>query len=450
MRARIAIVCAGCAVLLGFAAAGCGGDRGADGVDTDAQLEDVDGDVVDAEDAAGTHDVVDTLGGPDTATAEDTATAQDTATVEDAATAEDTAVDIATPDDTAVLEDTATAPEDSVPAPEDTVSPPEDTVSTPADTTPTDTATADTTPAGTPLPGGRPSYVVGMFGGYTTTSRWSILRTLAFSTDGAVAAVSWVWHQDTFTGNAATHKVATGYTTAGGDYTGVVRTPKGFQPGAAGTPLHGTFAYDADGNLLITWSSGKTETWRFSTPTPHPYRMITCIGSSYGVRRAYGFGSQAPLTGVGATMAQIRAAGNLTVQNSWINAYDTADHQNLTYFAMSAYTVVNPNAMKTTESSTPNVCDRWHTYVAGHPASDGRKNYWNHQLGVVGCAEADTPCPTNACTQTTIGVGGGHTLAMLQVLDDDGVFRGWVAAEASLHGRFTGGAVVGVSYWLQP
>ena len=148
-------------------------------------------------------------------------------------------------------------------------------------------------------------------------------------------------------------------------------------------------------------------------------------------------------------MAQIRAAGNLTFQDSWVNAYDTADARNQTYFNMAAYSVVNESAMMTAESQ-PSICDRWHTYVAGKPAQDGRKNLWNHQLGTVGCHEAGTPCPTSSCAQTTIGAGGGHTLAMFQVLDDDGVFRGWVAAEASLHGRFTGGAVVGSSYWIQP
>ncbi|MEZ4336449.1 MAG: hypothetical protein R3B82_07470 [Sandaracinaceae bacterium] len=311
-------------------------------------------------------------------------------------------------------------------------------------------APTDDASMGMPLPGGRPHFVVAMFGGPSTTERWVILRNLAFARDGTVTShESWIWKQDAFTGDSSTNKVDTGYTTAGGAYTGTVRTPVGFEPGASGTTLDGTFGFDAMGNVEITWSSGKTETWRSSHPTAYPVTMLTCIGSSYGVRRAYGFGSQAPLYGVGATLEQMRAAGNLRFQDLWGNAYGVADHRNETYFAMDGYDVVNPTAMMIGEASIPNVCDRWHSYVAGDPARDGRRSFWNQQLGVVGCHDAGTTCPTDACRQYTISRGGGHTIAMLQVLDDDGVFRGWVAAEASLHGRYTGGAVVSASYWLQ-
>jgi hypothetical protein len=305
----------------------------------------------------------------------------------------------------------------------------------------------------TPWPDGRPNYVVAMFGGDSTTSRWSIIRNLAFSIGcggaGSVSSVSWAWSQASFSGDASDNKVATGYTTAGGTYTGTVRTPRGFQPGSAGTALHGSYDFDETGNLVITWSSGKNETWRLSRPKPYPYTMITCIGSNYNVRRAWGFGSQAPLDNVGASVAEIRATGNLTFQDQWYNAYDTADAQSLTYLALANTMICSANAIMGQEPQ-PLVCDRWHTYIAGNPQQDGRKNFWNHQLGSVGCYEAGHPCPDSTCDQYVIGWGGGHTVAMFQVLDDDGVFRGFVAAEASLHGRYTGGAIVGASYWMQP
>lgn len=42
--------------------------------------------------------------------------------------------------------------------------------------------------------------------------------------------------------------------------------------------------------------------------------------------------------------------------------------------------------------------------------------------------------------------GEGTALRDTDVFGDDGVFRGWVATEASLHGRHTGGALVAASY----
>lgn len=310
------------------------------------------------------------------------------------------------------------------------------------------------------LPGGRPNYVVGMFGGATTTTRWSIIRNLAFSTNGTVTSVSWVWAQNTFTGDATTNKIYTGYTTAGGQYNGVVKTPKGFQPGAAGTSLSGTFGYDGNGDLAITWSSGKTETWRMSTPKPYPYTMITCIGSNYSVRKAWGFGSQAALYGTGATIAQIKAAGDLSFKDEWYNAYNAADGQNTVALLISGHNICSSTAMMNNEPQAPCHPNRWHSYIAGNPTQDGRKTFWNQQRGLVTCSEDGAPCPTpndtvgthagHPCTSQVLGYLGGHTYAFFQVLDDNGVFRGFVGAEASLHARATGNAIVGASYWMQP
>lgn len=130
---------------------------------------------------------------------------------------------------------------------------------TPSDTG-ADSAVPDTdTDTGAPpdlLPDGRGYYVVSMFGGTSSTTRWSILRTLALTandaTQGAVESDSWAWYQDRFTGDASVNKVETGYTTAGGPYDGVVRTPLGFAPGSAGTALHGVYALGGDGPLTIT------------------------------------------------------------------------------------------------------------------------------------------------------------------------------------------------------
>jgi hypothetical protein len=72
------------------------------------------------------------------------------------------------------------------------------------------------------------------------------------------------------------------------------------------------------------------------------------------------------------------------------------------------------------------------------PTRDGRKNYWNHQLGSVTVAEGGGSC---------ISPGGGHTDALLQIIDDTGTFQGWVGAEASFNARTYGNAVVAAFYY---
>ncbi|NUQ00059.1 MAG: hypothetical protein HUU35_09430, partial [Armatimonadetes bacterium] len=303
------------------------------------------------------------------------------------------------------------------------------------------------------LPDGRGFYVLSMMGGGSDTTRWSILRTLELTavdpTQGTVQSESWAWYQDRFTGDATDTKVETGYTTAGGPYTGTIKTPLDFQPGNPGTALTGTYLRGEDGSLTITWSSGKWDRWTLSTPVDYPVTMLTLHSSSYEARHAWGFGSRSPIDMEGASMEQIRAAGDLTFADLWGNNYDADDYQNDTHFPLPSYLACSSQAIMVEEPQEL-VCDRWHSYVAGDPTVDGRRNYWNHQLGQVGCYESGHTCPDATCDQTTISELGGHTLAMFQVLDDDGVFRGFVATEASLHGRYTGGAIVAASYWMQP
>jgi hypothetical protein len=74
--------------------------------------------------------------------------------------------------------------------------------------------------------------------------------------------------------------------------------------------------------------------------------------------------------------------------------------------------------------------DQWRSALVV-PSGLGRRAFWQHQVqgsdGDVG---------------TCFGSGGGHTVALLQALDDAGHFAGFVGAEASLNGRSLHNAVV--------
>ena len=296
--------------------------------------------------------------------------------------------------------------------------------------------------SGTPLPGGRAYYVVALMGGASTQKFVRIAQysfTAGSGSTGTVTEEFKYWSQQ-FTGNAYSNKVATGYTTGNCLYDNcTIKTPIGFQPGQAWKTLAGTYYIDVNGRVVINWTGGSRETWTISYPKTY-YAMFTIFNSNYDVQHGWAFGSNTNFN-TGANMAQIKAAGNLNTADYWQNAYGVPDQQSTgQYWNMGAYNQCSTPSLQITESGAACSNNRWHSYVAGNPATDKRKNYWNHQLDVVTCADVPGPC---------ISPQAGHTVAMLQVLDDAGTFRGWVATEASLHARATGNAVVGSFYYVK-
>lgn len=299
------------------------------------------------------------------------------------------------------------------------------------------------------LPGGRSKYVVTVMGGAVNAKFVRIAQytfTAAAGTTGTVSEQFKYWNQSTFTGDSNTNKVLTGYTTAGCPFNCTIKTPKGFQPGQAWSTLSGTYTIDANGRVVITWSGGQYETWTITTPKSY-YAKFTIFNSNYDVQKGWGFGSNAAFT-TGATVTQIKAAGLLNDYEYWQNSYGVPNSQNTNgWLDMAPYIICgSSNSLQLPAPAGVPVCDNayWRSYFAGNPATDGRKIYWQHQLGSVACSDSQ------GSSTTCISVGGGHTFAMLQVIDDSGVFRGFVGAEASLHAKANGNAVVATAFWVQP
>ncbi|MBX3738751.1 MAG: hypothetical protein KF715_18810 [Candidatus Didemnitutus sp.] len=299
------------------------------------------------------------------------------------------------------------------------------------------------------LPGGRAYYVVTAMGGAVSAKFVRIAQytfTAGSGSTGTVTEQFKYWNQSTFTGDSNTNKVLTGYTTNGCTWNCTIKTPKGYQPGQAWSTLSGTYIIDVNGRCVITWTGGQYETWTISSPKSY-YSMFTIFNSNYDVQHAWGFGSNTGFSS-GATIAQMKSGGTLTNYVYWQNSYGVPDSQNLNgWLDLTTYNICGTsNSMTLPAPPGVPVCDNayWRSYFAGNPASDFRKTYWQHQLGSVACSDSQ------GSSTTCISVGGGHTWAMLQVLDDSGVFRGFVGVEASLHAKATGNAVVATAYWVQP
>lgn len=295
----------------------------------------------------------------------------------------------------------------------------------------------------TALPGGRAYYVVSVMGG-PTNNKFCRLARYTFNTAGTVTEQFYFWDQ-TFTGDAYTNKVSTGYTTNGcphGPCT--VKTPLGFQPGTSGTTLSGTYYLDVNGRVVITWTGGSVETWTVTNPAGKAYTKLTIFNSNYNLAHGYGFGSNSPFSSF-ATAAQMKAAGSLTNFVYWENkGYGSADSQNTTApFYLGTFSQCS-NTLTGPETAT-GPCDRYASYIAASGTGNLRKAYWNHQKGSVRCDDGGE--------QECISPQGGHTTALLQIIDDAGAFQGFVGAEASLHSlspACPGCAIIGSMFWTKP
>lgn len=288
---------------------------------------------------------------------------------------------------------------------------------------------------------GRGSFVATTMSDRTKNAAWARLAEYALAADGSVEITYWQWDQSSFSGDASTNKVATA-TTKGCLRSCTVKAPLGFQRGAAPKKATGTFAIVPTGantnEVTISWN-GHDERWA-AVDLPSLTQM-TLASSTEGARLGYAFGSKAPLD-EGATIDQVAASGLITGPY-FSNAYDAATVSTTDKIGFSDWArCTEDESLQVKTNTDPDKSKWWNAYISGNPALDGRKMFWNHERGVV--TQAQSP------GATCISSGGGHTFALLQILDDDGNFQGWVSAEGSQHGRYNGGDIVSIAALTKP
>ncbi len=279
------------------------------------------------------------------------------------------------------------------------------------------------------LPAGKRNFVVVVMGDKFEAA-WVRLAQYAFADDGTLVETFWYWSQASFTDDLRTgNRVSSGYATHGCPTLCTVRTPKGFARSTPAKTQAGTWRWDVNHNLIINWGT-HNEAWRVGA-APAGLARLDIITSNYGVTKgSWGFGSNASFD-VGGTIDDVKAAGKLT----------GAEHRNAYGF-----TTVTPEgdyhrnfASYTRCAGSPclqNPNQGWKANLAGNPARDGRRMYFDNQV----YRADEIICPTNP---------DGHTIAYLQIVDDNGHFRGFVGAESSLIQHQRGGAYIGSEFELR-
>lgn len=268
------------------------------------------------------------------------------------------------------------------------------------------------------LPGGMANFSVAV-GKVDAASRanWQRLGTYVFKADGTVSERHWHWTQRRREVRSYTGVQASGCPSRDCD----IQTAHGFQSKSAPQQLAGKFAVSGD-VVKVTWSDGLWEEWTISQPMERKLAKLSFKASSFGASHGFGYGSNAGLD-KRASMKDVAAVDHGKLRHEYY-LWKT-DANNKPYvdsgagapFWMQDWSLCGGGKCLGGETSKPT-----EYYLSAPNASvvDRRDTIWHwvRQLA----DDRDEYCYT----------GNSHVKPMLQIIDSDGGFHGWVGAEASL------------------
>ncbi|MCA2227771.1 hypothetical protein [Nonomuraea aurantiaca] len=299
----------------------------------------------------------------------------------------------------------------------------------------------------TDLPGGKANYVVTL-GRLRADVRdnWVRLGTYQFATDGTITARTYLWWQ-----TAPAAREGTGTTPdldSCSTVSGAVGHPRarhcevltagGFMDSP---PESRTGTFNVAGDVLnITWNFAQawSEQWYLR---PNSDGTLVRLESKYNTfaTHAYGYGSNAALS-TRRAMSTVQAFPGTLKQDlaSWTKENVTTSTGQV--FTNTAYhtcttttwclTYAQPSSASACQASggCPN-------YGGGTPTNDSSIQYY---LAKVSSNDRrDTLWHWCTCLAREHGefcyTGNSHVKPLLQILDDDGGFHGWVGAEASFY-----------------
>lgn len=269
----------------------------------------------------------------------------------------------------------------------------------------------------TNAPGGMHRFVVSI-GRVDTTVRtnWVRLGTYSFTRTNEVTESHWHWSQS--------KRVARSYTGVTAPNCGArncnVQTGNGYQSTSAPKSLRGT--YTVTGSVLrITWDGGIWEEWTVTSAAAGKLAKLTFKANSFGATHGFGYGSNAEWS-TRASMAQIASANH----NAFIHTYYLWKTNSGTPYIDHA--TGGPFWYRSFAVCTGSKCaagrtDKAQYYISlPNPTSTGRRDTLWHWF----TANADGRgeyCYT----------GNSHVKPLMQIIDDAGVFHGWVGIEASIN-----------------
>ncbi|MCX2947855.1 hypothetical protein [Lentzea sp. NEAU-D7] len=302
------------------------------------------------------------------------------------------------------------------------------------------------------LPGGKANFVValGSFKAGTARDNWVRLGNYQFTSDGGVRARTYLWWQR--------HPVARQRTGTTPDPTCTTRsnavgqtlvracevlTAGGFMDSPPETRT-GRYSLDGD-KLQITWTDAGqawSEQWIIATsPDGKLVRLDQAFNTLATV--GYAYGSNASLS-TSRSASTVRAFPGTLLQDYQGWTHDALNHGVGGAFKIGSFrtcatttwclTYLQPSSEKACQEqpSCPGTGggsaindSSLQNYIQRISSSDRRDTHWHW------CT-----CLTRNSNGTDIEscyTGNSHVKPMMQIIDDDGAFRGWVGVEASFY-----------------
>ncbi|HEY0449996.1 hypothetical protein [Actinophytocola sp.] len=266
-------------------------------------------------------------------------------------------------------------------------------------------------------PGGMSRFTVAI-GGLSVSSRtnWVRLGTYSFTAGGQVTESHFHWSQRervvrTSTGVRAANCVARDC---------VVRTANGYE--ASSQPDHLSGTYTVTGTTLrITWTGNGWEQWQVSQPISGKLAKLTYQGSSFGATHGFGYGSNAAWT-ARASMAQVAAFDHTKLKHDYHLWKTNAGTPYLDEGSGNPFWVLGWDPCASSRClGARTTGTEYYLSTANTTSTDRRDTMWHWRTSLAdGRGE-------------TCYTGNSHVKPMLQIIDSDGGFHGWVAVEASLN-----------------
>ncbi|WP_159029712.1 hypothetical protein [Streptomyces marincola] len=271
------------------------------------------------------------------------------------------------------------------------------------------------------LPAGKTRFAVAVGGlAAGSTTNWVRLGQYTFATDGTVTERHWHWTQRRREARSSTGVQATGCPTR----SCTVRTAYGYQSSAAPQSLTGDWTVDA-GILRITWDNGQGwEEWNVATAADGALATLAFRRSGFGATHGFGYGSNAAWSARAST-ATVAAAD-----------HDAFNHD---YFLWKV-SAENDRPHIDSGSGRPFWMRDWTACgggrcLAGRTASN--TDYYVTPANTATGHRRDTLWHWRTALADGRGehcyTGNSHVKPMIQIIDDDGTFHGWVGVEASLN-----------------
>ncbi|MGX7674166.1 hypothetical protein [Plantactinospora sp. DSM 117369] len=275
------------------------------------------------------------------------------------------------------------------------------------------------------LPLGKANFTIAVGGlKVASTENWVRLGQYTFSPDGTVSERHWHWSQRVRVARAYTEFTATNCA----DRDCRVATAGGYQSTGASKTLTGTYSVSGS-TLRVNWSGGQWEEWTLTTKAGGALANVELSANNFGATHGFGNGSNAgwdarrPLSAIATTDWSRYVHRYHLWKTSEASAAPYIDTGDGSPFWLRSWNVCSGGQCIAGETGAAGTATATEYYIApaNSPTGHRRDTLWGWRLKHA--MDRGETCYT----------GNSHVKPMLQVVDDNGVFHGWVGVEASLN-----------------